>query len=352
MELLTDPRANQTMIAALKPFGLADKRVPVLLDRSCSEAELLGFCKAANDGYVDAMYEALPTELPGDEKRRSTVEVKTIKGGDGQDMKLYIFKPDGAKGELPGLVYTHGGGMVVVPTDNKLHRAWCHDIATSGDGMVVVMVDFRNAYDAQAHKLVPFPAGLNDCVAAVEWVANHKSELGISKLVIQGESGGGNLSIATGLKLKQDGKGNLIDGVYALCPFISGAYSWSREKLAAELPSLLEFDGYFLSVPSMDLMVKAYDPEDKHRTNPLAWPYHATEEDLEGSPPHTVVVDELDPLRDEGLAFARKLNRAGVPAVGKINLGMTHGAPELLRQSLPEIRFSTISDLHGFVSRL
>ena len=98
---------------------------------------------------------------------------------------------------------------------------WRDDLAATG--MVVVGVEFRNG--GGKHGPYPFPAGLNDCTSALQWVNDNKARLGISKVVVSGESGGGNLTLATTLKAKQDGRLDQIDGVYAQCPYISNAYA-------------------------------------------------------------------------------------------------------------------------------
>ena len=87
------------------------------------------------------------------------------------------------------------------------------------------MVDFRNCLQASsAPEVEPFPAGLNDCVSGLKWVAENHSALGIdpARIIVAGESGGGNLTLALGLKLKRDGDLGLIKGLYALCPYIAG----------------------------------------------------------------------------------------------------------------------------------
>lgn len=145
-------------------------------------------------------------------------------------------------------------------------------------GVSVVGVEFRNVGGALGNH--PFPAGLNDCVSGLEWVrANQKAVSGNGVIVVEGESGGGNLSIATVLKGLKDGK-LLAAGVYSMCPYIAGPeyYDLSRPR-AKELPSLFENDGIMGSTGSVLPMAQAYT---KDSTNPLAWPIFATVEDLKG----------------------------------------------------------------------
>ena len=81
---------------------------------------------------------------------------------------------------------------------------------------------------------------------------------------------------------------------------------------------------------------------------PLCWPYFATTTDVEGLPPHVITVNELDPLRDEGIAYFRTLQRAGVRVVGKVNLGLTHAADMSFRQAVPDAYKAAVRDIHGF----
>jgi len=213
-------------------------------------------------------------------------------------------------------------------------------------GMVVIGAEFRNGGGHLGPH--PFPAGLNDCSSAVQWVNDQRSALNIGKVVVAGESGGGNLSLATALKAKQDGTLRNIDGVYGMCPYISGTYGNPPD----ELPSLLENDGYVLDGPMMATMVKAYDPEEENRTNPLAWPYHATSDDLTGLPPHFIAVNELDPLRDEGLAYYRKLLVAGVPSVAKTIHGTPHAGDQMFGAVIPDVFADTLRSIYGFAASL
>jgi acetyl esterase/lipase len=102
----------------------------------------------------------------------------------------------------------------------------------------------------------------------------------------------------------------------------------------------------------MGLMAHYYSPDEKDKTNPLAWPYFATEEDLKGLPPHYIDVDELDPLRDEGLAYYRKLSHAGVAVHGNIKLGVAHGSWGIWGAAFPEVYQGAIDSIAAFAKRV
>ena len=165
---------------------------------------------------------------------------------------------------------------------------------------------------------------------------------------MSGESGGGNLTLATTLKAKRDGRLDQIDGVYAQCPYISNAWAQRDPRLA----SLYENDGYFLDCENMGALAKLYDPDGANATNPLAWPLRATADDLRGLPPHVISVNQLDPLRDEGLAYFRMLLDAGVSTVSRTVNGTCHAGDCLFRMAMPEVYLATIRDIKGFADSL
>lgn len=178
----------------------------------------------------------------------------------------------------------------------------------------------------------------------MDWLHDHRDDLGLASIVVTGESGGGNLSLATALKAKREGRLDRIDGVYAQVPFIYGGYDTPDPAL----PSLTENDGYFIGASVMTLMAALYDPAGEHDTNPLAWPYYAGAADLEGLPPHVITTDELDPLRDEGLAYLRALQRAGVDASGHTYNGVGHAGELLAAAALPELFGRALRDVVDF----
>ena len=183
------------------------------------------------------------------------------------------------------------------------YKAWGRIIAQCG--VAVAMVDFRNCVTASsAPEVEPYPAGLNDCVSGLRWVSANADQLGIdaSRMVVAGESGGGNLTLAVGLSITRSGDAGLVSGLYALCPYIAG--SWPRD----DLPSTTENNGILLNLHNnngaLGYGIDAFDAED-----PLAWPLFASEEDVAGFPATVISVNECDPLRDEGIAFYRLLLR-------------------------------------------
>lgn len=343
--LASDPRSDPRMIAALAPFGLDQltKRPPVS-PTDPLEAQL-AFCLAAEAGF-EGLFAVLTKDLP--EIRNVVRTTETIVGVDGNAITLHIHTPSGATGAVPGILHIHGGGMTILQAKNAIYTRWRDELAATG--LVVVGVEFRNAAGAQGPH--PFPAGLNDCTSALKWVGENRARLGISKIVLQGESGGGNLVLATAIKAKRDGHVKLISGVYASVPYVSGQYEWDTANSPAELPSLIENDGYFIDSPLCSVMRGLYDTDRANKDNPLAWPLTATTDDLRGLPPHAITVNELDPCRDEGLAYRRKLVAAGVPVAGRIALGICHFADQMLQAALPDIHASALGDVRSFALSL
>jgi acetyl esterase len=241
-------------------------------------------------------------------------------------------------------VHLHGGGMAILSAANaSACRAREYLAAT---GLVVVGVEFRNS--AGKLGVHPYPAGLNDCAAAVQWVAANRADLGIGHLIVSGESGGGNLTLTVAHKAKREGWLNEIAGFYAQCPMISNR--WLED--ADDLPSLKENDGYLLSCLVLALMGSLYDPDKSHARDAMCWASLATDEELNGLPPHVISVNELDPMRDEGLHYYRRLLRAGVPAIGRVSAGTCHGGDLMLAGAMPEVFAASMRDVSGFAKSL
>lgn len=353
LELGNDPRIHDGLAEQFKAFGMLKHATPAALaklNENSSLDEIAEMISEFENGLL-MMYDGvvLPQDIPEDAQApKVEMTQETIKGGDGQDMLLYIYHPAGQKESLPGVIYTHGGGMTIASTMNAVHDRWCKSIAEQG--CVVVMTDFRNAYTKSGYN--HFPKGLQDCVAGAKWVIQNKEKLRMSNVVLQGESGGCNLAIATAISANREGWVKDIAGVVGMVPFVSGAYGWSEERLLKEYPSLIECNGYFLDRPATAFLAHFYTPTDEGKTDPLAWPINATSEDLKGLPPHLLMMDELDMLRDEGVAFTRKLIKAGVDAKGSINLGVTHGTSLIFRHATKEYNKDAVRNVAAFARSL
>jgi acetyl esterase/lipase len=263
-----------------------------------------------------------------------------VSSPDGNSINLQVIRPDTDE-TVACVYYIHGGGMASLSCYDGMYRGWGKIIAANG--VAVVMVDFRNAVVASSvPEVAPFPAGLNDCVAGLRWVVANAGHLNIdpARIVVAGESGGGNLTLATGLKLKRDGDLGLIKGLYALCPYIAGTWP------LPENPSSLDNNGILLDLHDNRGAV-GYGIEAFDERNPLAWPSFATVDDVAGFPPTVISVNECDPLRDEGINFYRLLLRAGVPARGRQMMGTMHGT-EIFTVVCPDVSRDTARDIAGF----
>jgi acetyl esterase len=265
---------------------------------------------------------------------------KILSEPDGNSINLQVIRPDNDE-TVACVYYIHGGGMASLSCYDGMYRGWGKTIAANG--VAVVMVDFRNCVvPSSVPEVAPFPAGLNDCVSGLKWVAANAVHLGIdpARIVVAGESGGGNLALATGLRLRRDGDLGLIKGLYALCPYISGQWP------TAECPSSTENNGILLDLHNNRGAV-GYGIEAFQDRNPLAWPSFAGVDDVEGFPPTVISVNECDPLRDEGINFYRLLLRAGIAARCRQVMGTMHGT-EIFTIGCPDISRDTARDLAAF----
>ena len=240
-----------------------------------------------------------PGNLPMHEVRELS-----IPGGDGQAMKLRLYRPSTAQ-SAPVMVYFHGGGWCIGTLDT--HDNLCRHLARI-TGMNVVSVDYRLAPEHV------FPAALDDAYAATRWVADHGAELNCdaSQLMVAGDSAGGNLAIATCLRAKEDGWKGITQQLlfYPVCDSRMDAPS---HGLYAQMP--------ILTREAMAAMWRHYHPSAP--AHPLASIMQYP--DVAGLPPAVLVTAELDILRDEGEDFAKRLQQVGVPVSTMRAEGMLHG---------------------------
>lgn len=270
------------------------------------ESHIKGFLEVVNSGTGKPIEELSPedgravlvsvqnsvkTDLSG-------IEVSTKKiTADGQEILLHIVRPAGVKTTLPVFMFFHGGGWVLgdFPTHERLVR----DLVV-GSGAVAVFVNYTPSPEAH------FPVAINQAYAATRWVSEHGKEINVdaSKFGVVGNSVGGNMAAVVALMAK-DKKGPKLLFQLLMWPvtnadFETGSYSQFGEKR-------------FLTKTVMQYYWDSYAPNKEDRKNIYASPLLATKEQLAGLPPAIIQVAENDVLRDEGEAYGRKLDEAGVP---------------------------------------
>ncbi|MBF8733675.1 alpha/beta hydrolase [Pseudomonas guariconensis] len=217
-----------------------------------------------------------------------------------------LYRPMAGE-DLPLLVFFHGGGFVIGTLDT--HDNLCRTLAVETRA-VVVSVAYRLAPEAR------FPAAPEDCYAATRWLAEHAAELGVdaSRLALAGDSAGGNLAIAVS-RLARERQGPAIRHQCLFYPVTDAARDSASYRDFAE--------GYLLSRAMMGWFWAQYLEHPEQGADPLASPLR--DDDLQGLPATTLLTAEHDPLRDEGEAFAERLQAAGVAVRVQRCDGMVHG---------------------------
>jgi acetyl esterase/lipase len=337
-KIASDPRIDpriKRMFGAMDfpPLGDVADREAILAEANSLEAQARG-------AFLKGFFESLDTETNAPSVGLTVTEHAVISAPDGNRINIRIIRPHSDE-SLPCVYYIHGGGMAVSSCFDGHYRVWGRILAAQG--VVVAMVDFRNAVSASSvPEVAPYPAGLNDCVSGFRWLREQAGALKIdpARIIIAGESGGGNLTLASGMKLLKEDDLAGVKGLYALCPYIAGAWP------APDCPSSVTNNGIFLQLHNNRAAV-GYGLAAFEARDPLAWPSFATEADVRGLPPVVISVNECDPLCDEGINFYRLLLRAGVPARCRQVMGTTHGI-EIVAPVCPDISRSTAADIAHF----
>lgn len=254
--------------------------------------------------------EAPVESLPVNEARNVLLEAQTsvnvdlsgieesekIITANGYEIKLNIVRPQGIKDKIPVFIFMHGGGWVL--GDYITHKRLVRDLVVES-GYASVFVNYTLSPDAK------FPQAINEVYAATQWVAEHGDEINVDgkRLGIVGNSAGGNMSAVTSLRAKEN-NGPEIKAQILLWPVTDAATDSESFKLYGEQR--------FLTSSLLNWMMSLYlsSPEDANHVNLSI--LHASIEMLKGLPPTLIEVSENDILRDQGEAFGRKLNEAGV----------------------------------------
>lgn len=227
--------------------------------------------------------------------------------GPAADIPVRIYTPVAKGDALPVLVYFHGGGWVIgnIATHDKLARR----LANEGN-CVVVSVDYRLAPED------PFPAAVDDCYAALEWVEKNASEIGgdANRIAVGGDSAGGNLAAVMALKARND-KGPEIGFQLLIYPVTDARMDTKSYQDFAE--------GYLLEKRSMEWFFDQYAPEGLDRAQRYLSPLRA--QTLKNLPPAYIITAGHDVLRDEGKAYADALKEAGGDVTYVNYEGMVHG---------------------------
>lgn len=254
-----------------------------------------------------AQYLATLKTLGGVPNRIGDVSDRTIPGSD-SSIPVRIYRPETTLTTVPALVFFHGGGWVI--GDLESHDNVCRSLCRYSN-CIIVAVDYRLAPE---HK---FPAAVDDAIAATQWVVDNAAELGVAKnrIAVGGDSAGGNMAAVVAQQAKLN-SGPDLQFQLLVYPVID---------MSLSSPSMQEFaDGYRLTRPLMEWFVGHYlDDYDRDKNDVRASPILARE--LSGLPPALVVTAGFDPLRDEGKAYADKLQASGVATEYRCYDGMIHG---------------------------
>jgi acetyl esterase len=242
---------------------------------------------------------------PRDDTGLASVTDIEVGGADGT-LPARVYRPEGAAEGGPVVVFFHGGGWVIGSIAS--HDNPCARVAAES-GCTVISVEYRLAPEH------PFPAPLEDAYAATAWISEHAGELGLDadRLAVAGDSAGGNLAAAVTLLARERG-GPRIAFQALIYPNTNVREETPSRRENGEKPYLLSnramkwFEDHYIGAAEVDWRIA---------------PLRA--DDLAGLPPAVVLVAELDPLRDEGLAYATRLQQAGVVTTVHEAPGMVHG---------------------------
>lgn len=236
-----------------------------------------------------------------------TESEKTIKA-DGYTIKLNIVKPEGVTEVLPVFIFIHGGGWVL--GDYPTHKRMVRDLVVLS-GFAGVFVNYTPTPDAR------YPRAINEIYAATKWVAEHGAEIGVNgkSLAVVGNSVGGNMTAVTALKARENG-GPEIKVHIMMWPVTDASANTESYRLYGE--------DRFLTSSLMHWMFDLYTMDPNERKDIHLSPLQAGVEQLRGLPPALIQVAEADILRDEGEAYGRKLDEAGVKVTTVRYNGMIH----------------------------
>ena len=245
---------------------------------------------------------SVPVDLP-----KADVSVRTITA-EGQTVKLVIVRPPGVGVMLPAFMFFHGGGWVL--GDFATHERFVRDLVTES-GVTAVFVEYDRSPEAR------YPVAINQAYAATKWVAAHGGEIGVDgrRLAVVGNSVGGNMAAVVSLMAKDRGTPNILFQILF----------WPVTNAKFDTASYGQFaEGHFLTRNMMRWFWDCYTTDPRERQDVYASPLQASNERVKGLPPALIQTAEMDVLRDEGEAYARKLDGAGVDVTATRYNGLIH----------------------------
>jgi acetyl esterase/lipase len=239
---------------------------------------------------LSALQASAPHRLPP-----AYIEHKTVEQ-EGLAVSLTIVRPANVREEGPAFLFFHGGGFVL--GDFPTHELLVRDLVLESE-VAAIFVNYTRSPEAQ------YPTAINEAYAATKWVAAQGEEINVDRkrLAVVGNSAGANIAAATALKCNLEG-GPALKGQVLFCPVTDANF---------ETPSYNEYaEGYSVTKSMMKWFWDHYCPDLARRREVYASPLQASIEQLKGLPPAHIQVAGNDVLRDEGVAYARKLDAAGV----------------------------------------
>jgi acetyl esterase/lipase len=315
-QITLKPGNNQEVFSAVRSMAQAGKLLKPENDPRIF-SEVRAFLKQLNSGNGKPMEELSPAaarQVLVDAQNSVTVDYSGIEESertimqDGETVRIHITKPIGIGPGAPVFIFIHGGGWVL--GDYPTHRRLVRDLVVAS-GAVAVFPDYTPSPEAH------YPVAIDQIYAALEWVATHGDEIGVNgkNLAVVGNSVGGNMTAAVVLMAKEK-NGPAIKLQAMLWPVTDANFETGSYNELGE--------GRFLTRNMMMWFWDNYLPDKKVRKEIHASPLQARVEQLKGLPPTLIQTAENDVLRDEGEAYARKLNEAGVPVTLTRYGGLIH----------------------------
>jgi acetyl esterase len=267
-----------------------------------------------------------------DPPRGDLAEVKDLGiPGPAGPIPARLYRPSASSAPAPVVLFFHGGGWVI--GDLETHDSVCAEIAR-GLGLAVLAIDYRLAPEH------PFPAAVEDCLAAADWLATSPADIGhpVTGLIPTGDSAGGNLAAI------------VSQNRAATLPIPAQWLIYPGTDMTASTGSMEDFaEGYLLTRASMDWFMRHYITRPEDLESPLASPLYTR--DLSGQPPTLLFTCGLDPLRDQGRAYAARLVAAGVPTIFREAAGQIHGSLNL-RAGIPSAQADLAANLRALQTLL